>query len=117
MSCCHETPRASLPDLTCHGSFIQLRPKPIVDLRPSARVEQSPGARNSLDLPGFRGERLARADHPMKDGMIQGFRASAEIADLIAFLESLTDEEFLTNPRLSDPWPEGHPASATRQMP
>jgi cytochrome c peroxidase len=59
-----------------------------------------------------------RADHPMKDGMIQGFRASdAEIADLIAFLESLTDEEFLTNPRLSDPWPEGHPASAARQMP
>jgi cytochrome c peroxidase len=59
-----------------------------------------------------------RADHPMKDGMIQGFRASdAEIADLIAFLESLTDEEFLTDPRLSDPWPEGHPASATRQMP
>ena len=59
-----------------------------------------------------------RADHPMKDGMIQGFRASdAEIADLIAFLESLTDEGFLTDPRLSDPWPEGHPASAKRQMP
>lgn len=59
-----------------------------------------------------------RADHPMKDGMIQGFRASeAEIADLIAFLESLTDEGFLTDPRLSDPWPEGHPATATRQMP
>ncbi|WP_443089968.1 c-type cytochrome, partial [Yoonia sp.] len=59
-----------------------------------------------------------RADHPMKDGMIQGFKASdAEIADLIAFLESLTDEGFLTDPSLSDPWPEGHPASATRQMP
>jgi cytochrome c peroxidase len=59
-----------------------------------------------------------RADHPMKDGMIQGFKASdAEIADLIAFLESLTDEEFLSDPRLSDPWPEGHPASVTRQMP
>lgn len=59
-----------------------------------------------------------RADHPMKDGMIQGFEASeAETADLIAFLESLTDEDFLTDPRLSDPWPEGHPASATRQMP
>jgi cytochrome c peroxidase len=57
-------------------------------------------------------------DHPMKDGMIQGFRASeTEIADLIAFLESLTDEGFLTDPRLSDPWPEGHPARATRQMP
>ena len=59
-----------------------------------------------------------RAEHPMKDGMIQGFKASdAEIADLIAFLESLTDEEFLSDPRLSDPWPEGHPATATRQMP
>ena len=59
-----------------------------------------------------------RADHPVKDGMIQGFKASeAEIADLIAFLESLTDEEFLSDPRLSDPWPEGHPASVTRQMP
>lgn len=58
------------------------------------------------------------ADHPMKDGMIQGFAASeAQIADLIAFPESLTDEDFLTDPRLSDPWPEGHPASATRQMP
>jgi cytochrome c peroxidase len=57
-------------------------------------------------------------DHPMKDGMIQGFTATeAEIADLIAFLESLTDEGFLTDPRLSDPWPVGHPASATRQMP
>jgi cytochrome c peroxidase len=57
-------------------------------------------------------------DHPMKDGMIQGFTATeAEIADLIAFLESLTDEDFLTDPRLSDPWPEGHPAIVTRQMP
>jgi cytochrome c peroxidase len=55
-------------------------------------------------------------DHPMKDGMIQGFTASeAEIDDLIAFLESLTDEDFLTDPRLSDPWPDGHPARATRQ--
>jgi cytochrome c peroxidase len=54
----------------------------------------------------------------MKDGMIQGFTATeAEIADLIAFLESLTDEDFLTDPRLSDPWPEGHPAIVTRQMP
>ena len=54
----------------------------------------------------------------MKDGMIQGFDATdAEIADLISFLESLTDETFLTDPRLSDPWPQGHPASARRQMP
>lgn len=56
--------------------------------------------------------------HPMKDGMIQGFTATpAEIADLIAFLESLTDEQFLTDPRLADPWPEGHPARVSRMMP
>lgn len=33
--------------LTCHWSFIQLRPEPVADLRPLARVEQSPGTRNS----------------------------------------------------------------------
>lgn len=32
--------------VTCHWSFIQLRPEPGVHLRLSARVEQSPGARN-----------------------------------------------------------------------
>ena len=36
---------------------------------------------------------------------------------IIAFLESLTDESFLTNPATSDPWPEGHPAVAKRIMP
>ncbi|MEY3959731.1 MAG: di-heme cytochrome c peroxidase family protein, partial [Pseudomonadota bacterium] len=56
--------------------------------------------------------------HPMKDGMIQGFSATdAEVTDLIAFLESLTDEAFLTDPRLADPWPPSHPASADRMMP
>ncbi len=54
----------------------------------------------------------------MKDGMIQGFSATdAEVTDLIAFLESLTDEAFLTDPRLADPWPPSHPASADRMMP
>ena len=33
----------------------------------------------------------------------------AEIADLIAFLESLTDERLLTNPDHADPWPKDHP--------
>ncbi|NVK33953.1 MAG: di-heme enzyme, partial [Rhodobacteraceae bacterium] len=56
--------------------------------------------------------------HPMKDGMIAGFTATeAEIADIIAFLESLTDEGFLTNASTSDPWPEGHPAATKRIMP
>jgi cytochrome c peroxidase len=35
----------------------------------------------------------------------------AEIADLIAFLESLTDEGFLTDPAFANPWPEGHSAT------
>lgn len=56
--------------------------------------------------------------NPYKDTMIVGFRASdQEIADIIAFLNSLTDEGFLTNPAYSDPWPEGHPASVNRVMP
>lgn len=58
------------------------------------------------------------AQNPHKDGMIVGFEASdSEIADLIAFLHSLTDETFLTNPAFSDPWPDGHPASIDRVMP
>jgi len=58
------------------------------------------------------------AQNPHKDGMIVGFKASEqEIAELIAFLESLTDEGFLTNPVYADPWPAGHPASVERVMP
>lgn len=42
---------------------------------------------------------------PYKSDFIVGFEISAdERADLIAFLESLTDETFLTEPKLSDPW-------------
>jgi cytochrome c peroxidase len=56
--------------------------------------------------------------NPYKDGLIVGFAISdAEIADLIAFLESLTDEAFLTVPAFADPWPDGHPATANRVMP
>jgi cytochrome c peroxidase len=41
---------------------------------------------------------------PFKSDVIRGFQISqSEIDDLIAFLQSLTDEEFLTNPALSDP--------------
>ena len=58
------------------------------------------------------------ADHPNKSGLLIGFQATEqEINDLIAFLESLTDETFLTNPAFSDPWPEDHPARAGRVMP
>ena len=56
--------------------------------------------------------------HPQKDPMIVGFKVTkAETADLIAFLESLTDERFLSDPAHSDPWPEGHPAVVSRMMP
>jgi cytochrome c peroxidase len=44
---------------------------------------------------------------PLKDNLIIGFELTEqERADVIAFLESLTDEEFLTNPAYSDPWQE-----------
>ena len=42
--------------------------------------------------------------NPYKSGFIQGFEITeSEIEDLIAFLESLTDEEFITNPDYRDP--------------
>jgi cytochrome c peroxidase len=44
--------------------------------------------------------------NPNKSSFVSGFELSdQERADLIAFLESLTDEDFLTDPRLSDPFP------------
>ena len=43
--------------------------------------------------------------NPYKSDLVGGFTISAaEKADLIAFLRSLTDSTFLTNPRLSNPW-------------
>ena len=42
---------------------------------------------------------------PEKSERVNGFAISAgEIDDLVAFLESLTDERFLTNPALSNPY-------------
>ncbi|MCL2912381.1 di-heme enzyme [Shewanella corallii] len=49
--------------------------------------------------------------HPFKSPFVNGFDISAqEKQDLIAFLNSLTDESFISNPAFSDPWP------ATEQM-
>jgi cytochrome c peroxidase len=46
-------------------------------------------------------------DNPLKSSFVPGFEMTAEErADLIAFLRSLTDEKFLTDPRYSDPWKE-----------
>lgn len=44
--------------------------------------------------------------NPRRDSLIEGFKVSeADVDDLLAFLESLTDSRFLTNPALSNPWP------------
>jgi cytochrome c peroxidase len=43
--------------------------------------------------------------NPLKSGLIRGFTATdQEIDDVVAFLESLTDPTFLTNPAFSDPF-------------
>lgn len=56
------------------------------------------------------------AASPRKSGLLRGFTLSAaEKADLIAFLESLTDEGFLADPAFADPWPKDHPARADRR--
>ena len=45
------------------------------------------------------------ATSPLKSGLVAGFELTDdERADLIAFLESLTDDDFLTDPRFADPW-------------
>jgi cytochrome c peroxidase len=50
-------------------------------------------------------------DSPFKDGFVRGFiLEGSERGDLTAFIESLTDEEFINDPRHADPWPEGSPA-------
>lgn len=44
-------------------------------------------------------------DNPLKSSFVPGFEMTAEErADLIAFLNALTDTDFLTNPAFSDPW-------------
>lgn len=47
-----------------------------------------------------------RARSSKTDPLLVGFKLTPEErADLLAFLESLTDEQFLTNPKLADPGP------------
>ena len=44
-------------------------------------------------------------DNPLKSSFVPGFiMTPEERADLIAFLTSTTDEQFLKDPRFSDPW-------------
>lgn len=48
------------------------------------------------------------ADSPLKSPFIPGFKLNEQDeADLLAFLESLTDREFLSDPRFSNPWAAG----------
>ncbi len=43
--------------------------------------------------------------NPFKDARVAGFTITpAERADVLAFLQSLTDSAFIANPRLSNPW-------------
>ena len=43
--------------------------------------------------------------NPYKSPFVSGFAMSdAERADLVAFLEALTDDDFVTDPRLASPW-------------
>jgi len=54
------------------------------------------------------------AANPLRSELIAGFAISdAEIADVVAFLESLTDERFLRNPAHADPWPKHGRSKAT----
>ncbi len=51
------------------------------------------------------------SSNPFKDPLIVGFSLDGTVLeDLKAFLHSLTDNDFLSDPRFSDPWPEDHPA-------
>jgi cytochrome c peroxidase len=49
-------------------------------------------------------------DSPGKSPLVKGFPLTdTEKADLVAFLESLTDEELLTSARFADPWKQRGP--------
>jgi len=45
------------------------------------------------------------SENPYKSSFVRGFRLfPEEKQDLIAFLKSLTDKDFITNPKFSNPW-------------
>lgn len=51
--------------------------------------------------------------NPYKSGLVSGFDISdEEINNLVAFLLTLTDEEFITDPRFSDPFQQNAPNQA-----
>jgi cytochrome c peroxidase len=51
-----------------------------------------------------------RPPNPLRSELIAGFEINeAEMADVVAFLESLTDETFLRDTRHANPWPQPQP--------
>ncbi len=47
---------------------------------------------------------------PLRSGLVNGFSATdEEIDDVVAFLESLSDEDFVSNPAFSDPFEDASP--------
>lgn len=69
------------------------------------------GSLPTLDAVVRHYERGGRAS-ALRSPFVKGFTLSTEErADLIAFLESLTDPAFTTDPRLADPWRETAPAA------
>jgi cytochrome c peroxidase len=63
------------------------------------------GGRTIVDSP-YAGD---GSHNPNKDPSLRGFHLSSqERADLIAFLESLTDQEVIHDPRFANPWKVPH---------
>ncbi|MGF1542147.1 MAG: MbnH family di-heme enzyme [Pleurocapsa sp.] len=53
------------------------------------------------------GRASTKGNNPYKSGFVKGFKLTeSEKQDLLAFLRSLTDEEFINNPAFSDPFAE-----------
>ncbi len=72
-----------------------------VSRRAPIELQLAAGEKVRLDL------QLAGAglDNPYKSSSIRGFTLTKEQrADLIAFLQSLTDEALLRDPRFGNPW-------------
>ena len=46
-----------------------------------------------------------REELPHRPALIGFTLSDQERADMIAFFESLTDQEFVTNPKYKNPWP------------
>ncbi len=47
---------------------------------------------------------------PLRSGLVSGFKATdEEIDDVVAFLESLSDEDFISNPAFSNPFEDASP--------